>query len=209
MTKAFWTDETPASTRRERRKQEFREKIIDAAIELFEKQGCEATKLEDICALADISKPTFYSYYPSKNELIQALGEKLWLNMAKELTSSSLANPVSTRQYIEDFFAMTEREISRYSRLERELISHSMANNLSDGNSVSILQGLTAMFATVYTEGLNRGDVSSTFAVDFLAETTMGAISAVMMNWASDSNYPIEQRLRLLGEFIPKTLELK
>jgi AcrR family transcriptional regulator len=67
----------PASSRRERRKREVQERIIEAGMALFVEQGCEATTVEQICERADIARKTFYSYYPSRQHLVQALSEML------------------------------------------------------------------------------------------------------------------------------------
>ena len=45
---------------RERKRQERNDTIIDAAMELFQSNGYEQTKMEDIAARADISPPTLY-----------------------------------------------------------------------------------------------------------------------------------------------------
>ena len=76
MSKLFWLGEQQADSRRERRKLEFRDKILEAAIELFETQGCDVTTLDDICRVADVSRPTFYKHYATKQELILELGQK-------------------------------------------------------------------------------------------------------------------------------------
>ncbi len=206
MSKAFWQNEQPADSRRERRKQEFREKIMEAAIHLFEKNGCDVVTLEDICELADISRPTFYSYYASKQELIHALGEKLWLRVAADLTSESLANSDSTKKYIETFFKVVTKEIIKYNSLERELIRQSMISDPRDSSSLHIMHGLIDMFVKVYTEGRKRGDVGDLYPIDFLAEMTMGSINSVMMSWAVDEKFPIEKRLKQLADYIPRML---
>ncbi|OUS29435.1 hypothetical protein A9Q99_10090 [Gammaproteobacteria bacterium 45_16_T64] len=208
MSKEIWLDESPATSRRERRKQEFREKIIESAIMLFEKNGCDATTLEDICDIAEISRPTFYSYYASKQELIDALGQKLWLNVIKELTSESLAKHESTQQYIQSFLELTRREIVKYSRLEKELIRQIMSNDPGDSRTANILNGMTSMLMSIYSQGKKKGDIGNRYPVDFLAEMTMGSISSVMMNWALDPDFPIEKRLKQLADYIPSMLEL-
>jgi len=58
---------------RERKRQERNDTIIDAAMELFQSNGYEQTKMEDIAARADISPPTLYRYFPRKTELLVAL----------------------------------------------------------------------------------------------------------------------------------------
>jgi len=46
-----------------------REKIVDAALDLFYRQGYQATVVNQIVEQAGISKPTFYTHFPSKEDL--------------------------------------------------------------------------------------------------------------------------------------------
>lgn len=60
------------SGRRERKKQERRRRIEDVAVALFERQGFEATTIEQIAEEADIAPRTFFSYFASKDDLVLA-----------------------------------------------------------------------------------------------------------------------------------------
>ncbi len=208
MSKTSWLEEPPADTRRERRKQEIREKIMESAISLFETRGCDATTLEEICEQADVSRPTFYSYYPSKQDLIRALVEKLWLAVAHELTEKLLTRQAGTTEYVETFFKLIRTEIARYSRLERELIRYSMHSDVNT-ESMNMLGVLTNLFNTVYTEGKKRGDIGNRYPVDFLAEMTMGGIAAVMTKWGVDNDYPVDKRLKQLADFTLQMIALE
>ena len=55
---------------RERKKQRTRERIIEAAFELFAERGYQATTLADIAGAADIAPRTFFSYFPSKESVV-------------------------------------------------------------------------------------------------------------------------------------------
>jgi len=51
---------------RERKKTRLRQQIIDTSIRLFRKRGYEATRIDDIVQLLEVSEPTFVRYFPSK-----------------------------------------------------------------------------------------------------------------------------------------------
>ena len=51
---------------RERKKQQTRAAIHEAAFRLIDAQGLEATTIDQICQEAEVSGRTFFNYYPSK-----------------------------------------------------------------------------------------------------------------------------------------------
>jgi AcrR family transcriptional regulator len=55
---------------RERKRLRTRQAIIDAAVELFERDGYDRTTIADIAAAAEIGTRTFFSYFPTKEELL-------------------------------------------------------------------------------------------------------------------------------------------
>jgi AcrR family transcriptional regulator len=50
-------------------RQERREKILNAAAELFGAQPYDSVQMRDVAARAEVGKPTLYRYFPSKEEL--------------------------------------------------------------------------------------------------------------------------------------------
>lgn len=55
-----------AGTLRERKKQQTRQALHEAALELIDLNGLDGTTIEQICAAADVSPRTFFNYFPTK-----------------------------------------------------------------------------------------------------------------------------------------------
>jgi AcrR family transcriptional regulator len=53
-----------------RRGRGARERILEASRQLFRDQGINSTGLDQLCAVAQVSKRTFYQHFTSKDELI-------------------------------------------------------------------------------------------------------------------------------------------
>ena len=62
-------EDAPAGLR-SRKRVKTRAVIEDAAFELFERQGFDATTVEQIAERADVSMSTFFRYFPSKVEVV-------------------------------------------------------------------------------------------------------------------------------------------
>ena len=62
--------------RRERKKEETRQRIVAAAIELFQRNGYEATTVDEISERADVAKGTFFNYYPRKESILDDVHEQ-------------------------------------------------------------------------------------------------------------------------------------
>lgn len=84
-------------------KAQRREKLLDAAIEIFFQKGFHATRLEDIAKQAGLSKGILYLYFENKEAIFLALIERLALGNVQKLTQL-LNNFDKTEQSIEKIF---------------------------------------------------------------------------------------------------------
>jgi AcrR family transcriptional regulator len=98
----------PGAGKRARHKEETREKILAAALELFRKKGIAATTTREISRKAGIAEGTLFNYFETKEDLalyfFQKGGEDLiaWHAAEKRLRSAPFA---------ERLFAIIQRQL--------------------------------------------------------------------------------------------------
>jgi len=61
----------PVAGRRDRKKDETRQALREAAHRLFAEKGFSRTTIDDITEAADVSRRTFFRYYDSKDDLLR------------------------------------------------------------------------------------------------------------------------------------------
>ncbi|MER5258285.1 MULTISPECIES: TetR/AcrR family transcriptional regulator [unclassified Streptomyces] len=64
------TDTVNSPGLRERKRQQMYEAVSDIAIALFLEKGFEKVPVAEVAAAADISKPTLFRYFPTKEDLV-------------------------------------------------------------------------------------------------------------------------------------------
>jgi len=84
-------------SRRERKKEETRQRLLSVSLELFHEQGYSATTVEDITERADVAKGTFFNYFPSKEALLSELS--VWgiekLQTALDVSNGAPQSPIA------------------------------------------------------------------------------------------------------------------
>jgi AcrR family transcriptional regulator len=87
---------------RQRKRQQTRERLTQAAMALFLERGFEATTLDDIAAAADISRRNFFHYFASKEDVVFA-----W----QEESTAALIAAVAARPATENMLTAAENAI--------------------------------------------------------------------------------------------------
>ena len=73
-------------SRRERKKLQSRNKILDAAVVMFLDKGYQSSSIADIMNEADLGVGTFYNYFNSKDDILLCLLDRMALDVQNRLT---------------------------------------------------------------------------------------------------------------------------
>ena len=95
------------------RPSEARERVIEAAGELFHERGYHAVGVSEICGRAEVQKGSFYHFFASKQKLALAVIER-YLETAEEAAAEVLAGDGAPLDRLERYFtALHERQVGQ------------------------------------------------------------------------------------------------
>jgi TetR/AcrR family transcriptional regulator, cholesterol catabolism regulator len=194
--------DAPTRGRRDRRKLEMRERIVQAAVELFSSRGFSRTTVEDITETADVGKGTFFNYFPSKEHVLGALAEIQISKLNEGLAAARTGK--KTYDVLLDLSLVMPRLPGRSRLLTRSLMS-----GLAGSETVRtlILPGVMRgreVLGEVFRLGQKRGEIrndvdAADMAVMF-QQSMFGAI--VLWSVGSDGDLPkiIEKTFPVIWE---------
>ncbi|MEZ5570456.1 MAG: TetR/AcrR family transcriptional regulator [Halioglobus sp.] len=189
------TAEAPLG-RREKRKQEIRARIEEAAYRLFQQHGIEETSIEQICVEADVARRTFYGHFPNKHSLLGGLGISRLYDQSEPMLRLLMNNHQTTRGRLEAMIDYIESNFAGYQDIDRQLILLAPSTFAEDTQRQrEIGDKAMASFIRLITAGVNIGDVKTGFSPEILAAMVVGTLNMLTISWAMNSEYPIFAKL--------------
>jgi AcrR family transcriptional regulator len=106
-----------------------RERILQAALDLFRDRGYEATSLREIAQAVGVTKAALYYYFPSKEAMIRALSERFFegtdafFARLEETGAGTASWRAAVEQFVDfafaqrDLFAMMDRNRATFEKV--------------------------------------------------------------------------------------------
>jgi AcrR family transcriptional regulator len=190
-------------SRRERKKDETRERITQAAIELFTERGFDATTVDDIAAKADVAKGTFFNYFPRKEAVLDAVPEGI-IAQIEQTSGELLAGPQTSREKLSLFVS----EVTRHHLQNRELSRLFLGRLLSaphdqvENMPARIREVLRALIEQGQARGEFRAEVDASRAGSVIQGAAIGTLLAWLCSApeAFDLEIELQERLKLILE---------
>ena len=80
--------------RRQREREEVREKILDAALEFFAREGVEGVNMRALADAIEYSPPVIYAHFRDKDAIIQELCYRQLRQLAKQFATFADLDPI-------------------------------------------------------------------------------------------------------------------
>ena len=146
---------------------ERKNEIIDTAERLFAGKGYEQCSVNDILTEIGIAKGTFYHYFKSKEEVLDAVIGKATGIIAERVSQAATNKELSSDDKILQIFLAMRIENQMEKGLLEEM--HKVENTLMHQKSlISIMDILTPILTGVVEEGNQRGDFHCEYPEPFM-----------------------------------------
>jgi AcrR family transcriptional regulator len=181
----------------ERRRRRNREALLEAAIELFQERGLRATKLEDVCARADVAPRTFFNHFETREHLYRAIAGR----RAEQLVAVLDARTADDRPFDERLRTLLA-EIAHYLAERpayRELVREMLYLPVESGSATARVGSLGRAALRFVSDGVARGEISRRHAPEVLADLLLGALVTALTNWCADEDYDLVGALAQSG----------
>ena len=185
------------SGRRERRRQETGQRLLDAAVRLFAEQGFADTTVEAITQAADVGKGTFFNYFPSKEHVLVSLGER---QVGRIAAAAGAIDPdVPIRDQVGRVVHQLAAGWLRSKRLIRTMLGIGLGNEALTPLIEGLLPQGRGHMQVLFREGQRRGELRSDVPAADLARMLQQFMLGTQIVWslhpAADIDDWIDQAL--------------
>ena len=154
-----------------------RDRLLDAALEVFARKGYEDARVEDVCQAAGSARATFYRHFSGKEEAFVALVERLGVELDAMATAVEPVRPDAAgrdalRRLIDRSLAVSERwsPIIEVLNVPRRLppsarraaqgiaasVNHTVGRALRDGLPAGMDPDTAALAVTALIDGVGH-----------------------------------------------------
>jgi AcrR family transcriptional regulator len=194
---------------RERKKARLRQQIIDTAVKLFRRHGYENTRIDDIVAILEISQPTFFRYFPTKDAVLREVGRRGFACQMERL-KFELSSKATTAERLRRFYKSVARIAEADRPLWQAVVLSGAMDPVRSPDMREPEQATVSLLREILEQGQANGDVTRDFPIVHLAEFMEGLYTTVVRQWAVDLTGPhkLAERVGNAVEFFIRAVKV-
>jgi AcrR family transcriptional regulator len=174
---------------RERKKADAKRRIADAALSLVRERGYDAATIDEIARRADVSQPTFYAYYPSKDAILREHA----LSGFRPLIAEELGSEGTVVERMRRYLRAISKRISADRQVWYAIAVSNAYNPVRDPDLLRASDASTRIVEAIIGEGQRRGELTTAYSAQRLASLLEGVLLRVCLEWSA--RFPAEHSL--------------
>jgi len=193
---------------RERKKVRLRAQIVDTSMRLFRERGYENTRIDDIVELLEISQPTFFRYFPSKDAVLRDVGRR-GFDCIRQHLETELSSKASTADRLREMYQAMAKEVESDRPLWQAVVLSGAMDPVRSPEMRQPEEMTDHLLREIIADGQKRGELTRTFPAAHLAEFMEALYTTVVRRWAVDLTGPhnLSKRVRSAVEFFLRAVQ--
>lgn len=181
-------------TSQEDRRASTRQKILNAAAELFLTNGFEKTTLAQIVAHANIVKGTFYQHFQTKMDLLVVLGRQDGAERVRDLIARVMQGE-SALDALQRYYLVMAQWFEKYPNIAEDVMISAI--RLHDPNSSLpeyVAHDFTKLMLRIAQE---RNEVRADIDINSMSVVIGGAFTVAVIDWCRNPEIePLQERCK-------------
>jgi AcrR family transcriptional regulator len=183
-----------ALDRRQRRSADIRERLFQAALQLFAEKGFAETTVEDITNAADVGKGTFFNYFPSKDHILLAFGE-MQLGKLQEAVNTARSKNEPMPEFLRALGVRMTQEPTRNPAIIRALLQAYLSTTRVREAMIDMQERVQALHTQMIQLGQDRGEIRSDLPAAELAQVFRQTIFGTLLVWSLYGDASLHSRI--------------
>jgi TetR/AcrR family transcriptional regulator, transcriptional repressor of aconitase len=186
-----------------------RQQILDAAIECFSRQGFHPTTMQDIIKESGLSSGAIYTYFASKEELIEAIAERRHAKEEALIRSAGVENEITATvdRLIESFFELlVDNKEKKERRLAIQLWGEALRNPRILKSVRAGVNEPRKILAELLRQACDRGALSPGSDPEAIARVMIALFQGLVLQLAWDRSIEVEPLVETIKEMLVERL---
>lgn len=185
------------------------QRIIDAAIRVFSRQGFYNSKVSDVAREADVADGTIYLYFKNKDDLLVCIFEhcmEVFLAEAKKLLAGDLSPEDMLKKFIELHLTLVQKNQDLAQVIQLELRSSNKF--MTEYKAEKFFEYLSCL-ETVIVKGQEQGRFRADLNPALVKRIIFGAIDELALEWVlmKKKRYTLDEATQQLSLVVLKGIE--
>ncbi len=170
-----------------------RERILEAALDIFSSKGYHETRLDDIVEAAHISKGSIYFYFPNKERLFLALVDQFADLIERRATEAIERQPRVGIDRVRAAIMAVIETFGKYRRPAKILLVQAVGLGATfEKKRLEVTDRFAAMIKRHLDEAVAVGEIEPVDTA-VVAHAWMGAIYNLVIRWVMTGDPPAER----------------
>ena len=142
-----------SKTRKEMLTTMMKESIFEAATSVLCEHGVDGTTMNRVAAAANVAKSSLYDYFPSKEELLEFVTDRIVVPFLRAVEETASATDLSAPRKLEAILRTAFDYSTRHKAIIRLLAESNGDSQVKKNSRPRILE----LFATIFEQGIREG----------------------------------------------------